>query len=468
MSAPKQNGSHDNRGELRKRKKTRSKPASERRKEATLTSDQHKKAVPAYKKKRSKATPARLIAREVLAKTRVRQAYVREILNTKRENLQSSNQDFEEREFDFAQVLCFGVVATCGTLDEFIDSNLSSAKDIKANVRDCLRISAYELLFLDHEPYVVVDQGVELVKSVNFRAAGLANAVLRKMSRSVQNFFAGDTVDAIARRAGIQTWICESMIEVYGQDKAIEMLNDMLLPAPTYLVNAPKGRLATDLAAQFIASLVFLQGSILEIGAGRGTKTALLQMRALKEMERGEMERPSNIYALDIHGYKAKILQERLVELGLPGVKTVNADGRKVHELCQAGKLPKSFDCVFLDVPCSGTGTFRRHPEARWRLSPQSIADLSQLQFELLTSAAQCLKKGGSIIYSTCSILPKENKEVIERFLETPMGKNFELQAIKKDLPEKNWHYIDELMFQSLPAKNLSDGHFAAILKRVS
>ncbi len=505
MSTSKQNTSKGS--SVSKKPRSKSAPASKNSssKAALASKNSSSKPAPATqkntsskpahtsKKSRSKATPARMIAREVLAKTRVRQAYVREILNTKRENLLRANKDFDQREFDFAQVLCFGVVATYGTLDEFIDDNLSFMGEVNAKLRDCLRISAYELLFLEHEAYVVVDQGVELVKSINSRAAGFANVVLRKMAESAQDFFAGDSMRAMARKVGMQAWVCAYLIDVYGKDRAEQSLKDMLLPAPTYIVQAPKNTFAADLAAQFIASLVPLQGTILEVGAGRGTKTALLQLRALQELGT-----PANIYALDVHEYKAKILQERLVELGLPEVKTITADGRKAHELCQNGELPQSFDCVFVDAPCTGAGTFRRHPEGRWRLSAFTIGDLAQLQCELLLSAALCVKVGGVIVYSTCSILPDENKNQIQRFLDfngegdkhpdpdekhltsdgkrlvanseyfTANGSKFELQAIERELTEENWHYIDGGMFQSLPAKNLSDGHFAAILKRIS
>ena len=121
----------------------------------------------------SKLTPARRAALELTRELREREAYARELIDTRRTSWEGSQEDF-----DYMQVLVFGVVMTSGTLDLLIDRNLNSPKDVKPKVRDALRISAYELLFLGKPAHVVVDQGVELVRAAAKKAAGLGNAAV--------------------------------------------------------------------------------------------------------------------------------------------------------------------------------------------------------------------------------------------------------------------------------------------------
>ena len=118
------------------------------------------------KPRASKATPARLLALKLAREVRERDAYLRELVSVERAATQ-----LPAEEFDFAQVLAFGVTMCRGTLDEAIDRALSSPRDVRPKVRDALRISAYEMLFLHKPDHVVVDQGVELVRSVTPRAA---------------------------------------------------------------------------------------------------------------------------------------------------------------------------------------------------------------------------------------------------------------------------------------------------------
>jgi 16S rRNA (cytosine967-C5)-methyltransferase len=97
----------------------------------------------------------------------------------------------------------------------------------------------------------------------------------------------------------------------------------------------------------------------------------------------------------------------------LKSIQCVALDGRRPLPLAE-----RSFDCVLVDAPCSGTGTLRRNPEIRWRISPADIKDLSGRQKQLLFNAAPVVKPGGRLIYSTCSVEPDENEDVVEAFLE--------------------------------------------------
>lgn len=423
----------------------------------------------------SKVTPARALALDLTREARQRDAYIRELIDTRRES-----SLLEPEEFAYAQVLAFGVTMCMGTLDEAIDRSLNSPRDIKPKVRDALRISAYELLFLHKPDHVVADQGVELVRSLAPRAAGLANAVLRKMIADAKAFPWGDpSTDerAFARMYGIGTWLAKRLVSQYGAKRAGQVLEASLSAAPTYLRANPfcaEKPFASDLSAQLVASLVSLDAPVLEIGAGRGTKTMLIESRA-----RETLGRTIPIHAVDLHEYRAKLLQERMRVFCIEDVLAFAGDAR---ELDAVDGLLGEYPSVFLDVPCSGTGTLRRHPEIRWRLRPEDVSELASLQLAMLLEAARRVAPGGRLVYATCSILKEENADVIDAFLESELGSGFSIVPIEGlSIPQgsmlgsgepvaslpNNWEIGKRGFFASLPAGNAPDGHFAAVLQRM-
>ena len=408
----------------------------------------------------SKLTPARQAAVELVREVRERDAYARELIDTRRTSWEHSHEDF-----DYMQVLVFGVVMCRGTLDELIDRNLNSPKDIKSNVRDALQVSAYELLYVHKPDHVVVDQGVEMVRFVARKAAGLANAVLRKMAADAKGFPWGDKDEdhiAFARYYGVQQWFCDSLLLQYGIQKTEGMLEAFLKPAPTYMVDnpyLPGARFAADLASQQTASMVPVDGTVLEIGAGRGTKTMLMQRNAY-----AWYREPAIIHTVDLHAFKAQILRERMDEQRIPNVFTHVGDATDLDAI---EGLPRSFDAVFIDAPCSGTGTLRRHPEIRWNLKKRDVSALAAIQRAMLESAASYVMLGGVMIYATCSILHRENQEVVASFLKSDAGRDFEIVECTPAFEDFEESITDAGFFASLPSIDGPDGHFAVILKRV-
>ncbi|MEI3377679.1 MAG: transcription antitermination factor NusB [Coriobacteriales bacterium] len=397
------------------------------------------------RRRADRATPARLLALELTREVRERDAYLRELVSAER-----TVTDLPAEEFDFAQVLAFGVVMCKGTLDEAIDRSLSSPRDVRPKVRDCLRISAYELLFLHKPAHAVVDQGVELVRSVTPRAAGLANAVLRKMAHDAREFPWGNgTTDdaAWARSYGMPPWLAKRLEAQYGREQASAIMKADLRPAPRYLRDNPfdpDNPFACDLSAQRVASFVPLEGPILEIGAGRGTKTMLLESRAVESLGH-----TVSIHAIELHEYRTQLHRERMGQMGIEDVLSLTGDARELDAI--DGVLPH-YDAVLLDAPCSGTGTMRRHPEIRWKLEPEDVGELAGLQRALLAEAARHVAPDGTLVYATCSILDEENQQVVDAFLATQ--------------PEGTWQ-LAEGSFASLPTLDGPDGHFAAVLQRV-
>lgn len=199
---------------------------------------------------------------------------------------------------------------------------------------------------------------------------------------------------------------------------------------------------------------------VVDFCAGAGGKTLSL----------GAMMRSSGrLYAFDVSEKRLANLKPRLAKSGLSNVHPVwidNENDAKVKRL--AGKI----DRVLVDAPCSGLGTLRRNPDLKWRQSPQSVAELTQKQLSILTSAARLLKPGGRLVYATCSLIAHENQEVVEAFLAN--NPQFELKDAKEvlkgsfpmmgDLPigasEKSKYW------QLFPHLHGTDGFFGAILER--
>jgi 16S rRNA (cytosine967-C5)-methyltransferase len=449
-------------------------------------------------------SPARRLAREVLTRVRESASYGHEVLSAalQRANLGSDDAAFATR-------LAYGALQTEGTLDEAIDRH-TGGKRLEPRVRDALRVAAYEILFLHTEDRAAVHQGVELVKTVRPQASGLANAILRRVAEEAETFPWGDPASddgVLARSCAHPGWLATLWIEELGRDCAAAVMAADNEPAPLYLAVNPfvatadqaydalssdgaepqpcpvtgclrageaaaavQGRalaegfvLATDAAAQFVASLVSAQPGtkVLEIGAGRGTKTLLIQAAAVAAGG------PSHLFTVDLHEFKTRLLEQRLASYGVPGVTALTGDATDLASVVGL-PAPGSIDAVLIDAPCSGLGTLRRHPEKRWRVAPDEIHELAALGSRLLREAARLVRPGGFVVYSTCTLARAENDNVISEFLASEQGREFGLDPLQCDVPDE-WKrfYTAEGYFRSLPEPGGPDGHFAARLRRI-
>jgi 16S rRNA (cytosine967-C5)-methyltransferase len=149
-----------------------------------------------------------------------------------------------------------------------------------------------------------------------------------------------------------------------------------------------------------------------------------------------------------------RVLRESVETQGVNGVHPINLDA--------ASDLPfsdKSFDCVLVDAPCSGTGTLRRNPEIRWRLKPEDIEIMSRRQKEILVNATRVLKPGGRLVYSTCSVEPDENELVVDDFLRL----NTNLRGATVNTVSGS----SSLAIRTWPHREGSDGFFIAAFEKV-
>ena len=445
---------------------------------------------------KSEASMGRLAALDVTRTVRRRNAYAQELIESRIDN----NPELSPADRAFATLLTLGVVSTYGLLDEVINRGLKKPDDISYEVRDALRISTYEIIMLGKEPHAAVDQGVELVKAIVPNAAGLANAVLHRVLRMREEFPFGDPktdLNALARLYAFPKWMARMLIEDMGAQTAADLMRVSNDPAPLFIhVNAIKATdeevaavfeeagahltpaqaadiypegcfhvtnprvladknvrdlfdqgkiLVSDAAAQVVASALLPDAkpaSFLEIGAGRGTKTIMLQSYAMRKY--GEQMKMTS---LDSHEFKVRLLEDRVAQYGVELDSTVVGNATRMDSL-----LPgQTFDAVFVDTPCSGLGTLRRHQEIRWRINENHIQELADTSLAILKSASGCVAPGGSLVYATCTVTYAENNGVVKRFLESAEGSDFALAPI-----------ADRPCIASKITNGSADAHFCA------
>ena len=418
------------------------------------------------------ASPARLAALQVCRIVRERDAFAQELIH---KYIDSSRMSREDRAF--ATRLVLGVVSSTGTLDDVINRCLDRISDIDDDVRDAMRVSTYEIVFLGKEPHAAVSQGVELVRSVAPKAAGLANAVLRRISDKKHKFPFGDPrtdFAAYARLHAFPEWLAKRAIKDLGPEIARDYLAASNEPVPLFIaLNAVKanetevleiireshgdptpvvmgegeipgcfclsegrvlfdGRvrrlisqgmlLVSDASSQQVARLALPKekpASFLEIGAGRGTKTILIQSNA----ERAWGSQIEDYVTVDNLGFKTELTAERAQAYGVNVAESLTGDATDLSAVVG----DRLFDAVFIDAPCSGLGTLRRHPEIRWRLEEERIDELAKTGLALLKSAAPHVKEGGELVFATCTITRAENIDVVKAFLASEEGASFKL-----------------------------------------
>ena len=421
-----------------------------------------------------KPTPARRVALQTISDCRRRGGRVRDVMRSskKMEGLNPSERAFATR-------LALGTTAARGKLDEFIDERLRKPSALEPRVRDALRIATFDTCYLSTQAFASVSQGVELVRLASPRASGLANAVLRRLAKELRpeidaarSRCADGTANAqdMALVAALPLWLVEVLSESLGADEMCRFALAQLEPScphvvanparrsdeeayallakaglepraglgeGSFVLGSPGGLSHTDLvgrcdvvpcdpASLLVARAVGVRPAmdVLELGQGRGTKTILLEGEAIR---RGG---PARIVGVDSVAFKTDLARKRMVAAGLDSsVSILACDARELAKLGPDNLSPDAFDLVFLDAPCTGVGTLRRHPEIAWSLSPRDVEDCARLEAELLLSASRRVRPGGTLCYATCSPLAAEDEEVVQAFLGHTEGARFELES---------------------------------------
>lgn len=423
-----------------------------------------------------KLAPARRSALRLFSECRRREARARDLLREA-----PAMAELDPRDRALATRLVLGTIAARGEVDRVVTSHLRARSALEPLVRDALRIAAFEILYLDTPTQVAVSQGVELVRCASRRAAGLGNAVLRRVAdedapvlgAARARVESGDfTAADLQRVGGLPGWLAERAMAGLGPEAAAAYAAGALEPAcASVAANAAKhgadecrallaeagcepepgpvagsfilGRpsalapsglveacdvLPCDLAAQdVVASLGVRAGErVLEVGQGRGTKSVLMAAAGAR------------LTSVEVDAKKCALAAARMEAAGVDGqVECVCDDGREL------ARVDGAFGLVFVDAPCSGAGTLSRHPEIAWSLKEGDLADLAELQLQILRRAATRVADGGHLAYSTCSIFRQEDEDVVDAFLACPEGSRFRLASARRtDIPHADTHFL--------------------------
>ena len=328
------------------------------------------------------------------------------------------------------------------------------------------------------------------------RATGLTNAVLRSLARLVESgelrfpALADDPVGHLSQWLSLPRWLAERWLAELGPQSAAALAETCLGPPPrTVRVAlhvdrdalarelrgqptrfAPRG--ITGLARDPVGESTFTRGEIsvqdeasqlvpLLLGAGSGdvvvdccaapgTKTAQL---AELVGERGE------VIALELHESRIGLIRRALERTGARNVRVLQRDVRQGFDL----QGPLQYRYLLVDAPCSGLGTLRRNPDARWRLTPEDVGRSAEGALAILTSVARYAGPGGVVVYSVCTFTPEETSQVVESFLAS--HPDFRLDDPRRFLPESAEKLVDaDLAMRTWPHLHGCDGFYAVRL----
>ncbi len=435
------------------------------------------------------------LAVNILNKVERTDAYLEKLLDNEMRNSELGGSDKA-----LLYEIVHGVVRWGGRLD-WVLNGFYKGQFSKAipNLKNGLRVALYQILFLDRVPdYAAVNEAVEFVKKLQGqRPADLTNAILRNIIRSKN---AIRYPDPEADLPGYLTayyshplWMVKRYLKRFGRGQTEKLLTaNNEKPYLTLKINAlktnpeefkdllnsvnlkfsPGKYLPEFFQLQNLTNITaweyFIKGyfniqdesaglacsllgvspgmRVLDLCAAPGGKTAYLA---------GLMQDKGVIAAIDRFESRLKVFRKNIERLEITCVKTIESDAMDYND--------ELFDRVLADVPCSGTGTLSKKPDIKWKRDLLDIRNMTEIQFNLLEKASTLVKKDGVLVYSTCSIEPEENFEIVERFLKK--HENFILKNAAEEFPKE---LVDENgCIQTLPHIHQMDGAFAAKLVRV-
>lgn len=399
----------------------------------------------------------------------------------------------DPRDRAWAQELVYGTLRLRGRIDHLLGALVRGGTDkLEAEVLDVLRLGTYQLLEMDSvPPYAAVSQSVELARAAGAgRAAGLVNGVLQNLKRQRRSIgfpdFSADPAAHLETWGSHPRWLVERWIARWGAEDARALVDAdnrrpelyirplgvsvdeararlgeaeiasepvdfapdsvrILPPATAVEALAAVPAVVQDPAAALVVRYAAVPegATVIDLAAAPGGKAL------------GMAERAAHVAAADLSPRRIARVAENAARIGWAGrIGPVVADGR--HPPFRAA------DLVLLDAPCTGTGTFRRHPDGRWRVAPDDLAALATLQGELLEAAAALVRPGGVLVYSTCSLEREENEERVEAFL--AQHPDFEPRPEPGAVPAEVVDAAGRLCV--LPQRHGVDGAFAARLGR--
>lgn len=357
--------------------------------------------------------------------------------------------DLDSRSLSLAVSISLGVLQSTALLDYYIDLNSKSASKIEPKVRDIMRSGAYQLIFMDKIPAsAAVNESVALCKKLGYsRASGFCNAVLRKIASCADKLPeppGKGTAKYLSVKYSHPQQLAQYIVDRRGYDAAEAFLAaDNTIPDTCLQVNTLKIT-PDELMARLLAESIpcsmhpWLPNCIVTAGSvssmpGFDEGLFYVQDPAAKcavlaaALEPGmyvldscaapggksfaaaiAMRNEGSIDSCDLHDKKIRLISEGAQRLGLSCINAFSHDARE--------QFYRQYDAIIADVPCSGYGVIRKKPEIRYKPLEDS-ASMPAIQAAILENLSQYVKPGGVIVYSTCTVLERENEDVVKAFL---------------------------------------------------
>ncbi len=388
-------------------------------------------------------------------------------------------------------------------IDGILDQFLEKRAELPQLIQDVLRISVCQIFFHDRLPEnAIVDEAVKIVRFLKNEAfTGLVNGVLRNILRSRDQVVTPDRNDLahyLSVMYSVPKWLTKKLMEGYGSETAEQICAYRkekhyitLRPNMTRFADDSafereilakkvwaweKGKIphsyhvfnVSDVArdADYLSGSFSVQGEssmacvmaagvkpgmkVLDCCAAPGGKTAYIA-----ELMKGT----GRIYAWDLHDHRVALIRAMQKRLGLENIRPAVRDA-----LIPKDDLKETLDLVLLDAPCSNLGVMDDKPDVKLRVSPESVQELAETQRKLMDVCSGYVKKGGTFIYSTCSILPEENINQVRDFL----ARHPEFKPDKPaGLPESIRQYCEEDGLQLLSCRDEMEGFFIARLRKL-
>ena len=428
----------------------------------------------------------RELALKILYKIDKEQAYSNIALN---EEIKQNRKNLNDKDIGLISEIIYGVTTWRLTLDEIIKKHSKiKLKKISPWILNILRMGIYQIIFLDKIPKsAAVNESVNLAKRYGHSSSSnFVNAILRKIERQdyEELFKISNDIERISKTTSMPEWIIKELLKnnnIENVQKICE--NSNIKPKVTVRVNNLKitkqelikkleeknieceeiekeDSMAKDfLILNKIRNIenleLFKNGyfTIQDISAGLTAK--------ILSPKQGEnvldacsapggkttymaelMGNKGNIEAWDIHEHRTKLVEQNAKRLGINIIKTQVRDASIYDE-----NLNERFDKILLDVPCLGIGVIKRKPDIKWQRKIEDIEEITKIQKTILENCSKYLKKGGYLVYSTCSILKEENEKVIYKFLDKNSNYEIVKDSIINIIPseEKDGFFICKL-----------------------
>ncbi len=443
----------------------------------------------------------REIALKVLYDIDKNEAYSNIALDKMLKEARKNSGEMDSRDVGFISEIVYGTTSWRLTIDEIIKkySNIKMKK-ISPWILNILRMSVYQILFLDKVPKsAAVNEGVALAKRYGHRASSsFVNAILRKIEKKDYEmlFEIKNDVERISKTTSMPVWIVERLLK---QDN-IEMVEQIcqasnLKPKLYIRVNTLKTNrqlLMKELKEKGIcAEKAELENFLLLEG--------VKNIEKLKEFQDGKftiqdemagyiskflnpqydekvldacsspggkttymaelMKNQGEIRAWDLHEHRIKLVDRATQRLGIDIITTEVKDATIYEEMYN-----QYFDKVLLDVPCLGIGVLKRKPDIKWKRKEEDIEEITKVQQKILENCSNYLKSGGEMVYSTCSILKEENEEVIYKFIKD--NPNFEIKEICNKKEEFIQNFVEKDKFIQVFQNEKTDGFFLCKMRK--